>query len=77
MADHDPRCKCLRCTRPYAHDGGDIEYPGGGFVCDKYFEVRSRDSNPGPVSNTSGIAHLFRPGFRLQQGYNKFLTSRR
>jgi hypothetical protein len=31
MADHDPRCKCLRCTRPYAHDV-DIEYPGDALL---------------------------------------------
>jgi hypothetical protein len=36
----------------------------------------SRDSNPGPVSNTSGIAHLFRPEFGLQQRYHKSQTSR-
>ena len=29
MDEHDPRCKCLRCTRPCMHDGGDIEYSGG------------------------------------------------
>ncbi len=46
MADHDPRCKYHRSTRPCAHDGGDIEYPGGVFVCDKCFEVRSAGSNP-------------------------------
>ena len=74
MDDHDPRCKCLRCTRPCAHDGGDIEYTSGGFGCDKCFEVRSRDSNPGPLPNTIGIIELFRLRIRLQQRYNKCLT---